>query len=257
MKRLGALALFLALVASFIVGSTTASSAQVTTSPARLRMFSANVGHQVRLPQVRADIRTIKPDVVVLTEAYQACGSIRSIARALHYTVAHRACSLSADTVILVKRGFGIAKRGWLTMTRPWTGPHGGHQPAKSYPMLWLRSPQGQVWVVAGVHFPWVDLSRTTCGFRTRKNLAAWQESWRRVSSFIHRQQTRTVVAGDWNAERCQLQPRARKAGVTLVPGTKVDHAIVRHVTRATHHHYQEPNKIAHGWLGFTFTSPA
>lgn len=254
--RLRALALFLALLAPLVLVGATTTTAHAATQT-KLRMFSANVGHQARIPAVRADMRKIKPDVVVLTEAYRACDSIRSIARAQGYNVVQRHCSRGADTAVLVRKNLTIVKHWFLRMKRAWAGPHHGAQPPKSYPVLWVRNAQGQMWVVVGVHFPWVPWVKGTCAFKGGQNLRAWRESWRKVSAFIHRQQTRTVVDGDWNAMRCQLRQRAKDAGARLVPGTKVDHAIVRKVPTSRRHLYQPPNKIDHGWIGFTFVSPA
>lgn len=254
--RLRALALFLSLLAPLVLVSATTSTAEAATQT-KLRMFTANVGHQARIPKVRTDMRRIKPDVVVLTEAYRACDSIRSIARAQGYHVVQRHCSRGADTAVLVRRNLTIVKHWYLRMKRAWTGPHHGHQPPKSYPVLWVRTAQGQMWVVAGVHFPWVPWVKGKCAFKSGQNLRAWRESWRQVSSFIGRQKTRTVVDGDWNAMRCQLRRPARKVGARLVSGTKVDHAIVRHVPATRRHIYRPPNRIAHGWIGFTFISPA
>lgn len=227
----------------------------------RLVVLTANVEGHTFLPELREKLYNHNPQIVVVEEALNACDTLQTIAREHGYQLVQARddgrCTSRSSTAVLVKNGIQIHAKWFMQMTESWTGPQGGDQPPRWYPVVRIRA-NGYFWRVVGVHFPWVGFKADSpCEFRTGQNLVAWNESWSRVRQYFDGENIRTIAAGDWNAKSCQLDWRVNRmpGDVDLVQTTTlVDHAITKNSNRYEFQRFNAP--YGHGWIKYGIWSP-
>ena len=180
------------------------------------------------------------PDVVIVEQAYRARRWLRRIKGYQHRQYWGPEAS---GIAVLVRDGIRINRRRKLRMKRTWVGPKAGrfHQP-RVYPALVLI--KGAVtFRVLGIHLP------------TRNQPVAQDESLRRIVKYFREHPNSPIIAaGDWNRKANELEATARACDAELLHVGKVDHAIVRGITRPEHGRLPTPAG-AHGWALYTVTA--
>lgn len=207
-----------------------------------MRVLTANIAGRRAVPQLRAAIARRRPAVVVVTEAYRARAWLLTIPGYRLYQYTRRQGREAPGIAVLVdRRRVRVARRRPMRMRQPWTGPGGRRKAPRTFPVFVLDL-GGELLPFLPVHFP--------SGGPHGPNAAAWWESWRRVSRWLARH-PRAVAAGDWNALQGELAD-ILLAGLQLLPGTKVDHAITVGVDHRRTERIRPIPAGMHGWLVYT-----
>ncbi|SDS42647.1 endonuclease/exonuclease/phosphatase family protein [Microlunatus soli] len=228
-----------------ITGLTVPGPSAEAAARAPIMVSIANVG-SVSQPAVGRILRDVKPQVMVVSEAYNAGPHLTRLGRQYHYRVIqfHRGYGAEApDVAMLVRTDVAITSTALMKMTVGWS--YNGKQRApRRYPVVVVQH-LGRTWDVIGVHLP--------PGGPGGGNRRAWLESANRVEGYAAAHTAHPVVAaGDFNAvaDSCA----AHFSGFTVRKGAKVDHAAVRKsrgTTIDTVRTHQVRNANSHGWLTF------
>lgn len=200
-----------------------------------LKALTWNVGEAGRtaVTTVEAMLRTHKPHVVVITEAYGIHDELDDI---VGYQLRQLRKGEGSGIAVLVRDDVRIRRGRLLRMARPWVGPKLLHPHAPRIFRRLVLQVAGRKVAVDAIHFP---PGGPSGGVVTQgRNAPAWRESARRVGSAWRRGLGRSRVGrrlvlarlavGDFNATAPELEPLAREMGAVVCAGSKVDHALIR-----------------------------
>lgn len=228
----------------------------------RLKVSIANVGG-VAIPQVGAMLDERQPDVMVISEAYNAREHLAVVAENKGYVLRQFGPDSGAEApgiALLVRGDVTIVDRVALTMSEPWyfrgscTAALNQRAP-RVFPAVTLQV-GSSVWRVIGVHFPPGGPAGGSCN-TGGQNGPAWQESKQAVQAYAaNHPDARVIAAGDFNATANEMS--SQFPGFSLKAGSKVDHAISRE-GRGVSFDWVNSNSAqsGHGWNTFGLSFPA
>lgn len=209
------------------------------------KFMTANLAGREAIPALPAELADHRPHVVVLTEAQRARAFLRGLA-GYQLLPAYRGGTETADVAVLVRRDARTLHRWAMRLRLAWVGPlKGKRHSGRIYPIQRVRLPGGAAVRVAAVHFP--------TGGPHGPNARAWAESARRLNHWANNNTSGPLVAvGDFNALAGELADLASAIGAGVVPGAKVDHALVRGARRRLPARRLTTPAGMHGWLLYT-----
>lgn len=125
------------------------------------------------------------------------------------------------SSLLLVREGIKIVKRGVINVKSPWIGPQGGKFSGRYFPWVRVRK-DGVDTLVVLVHMPW----------NPRKNARAVRACHKALRQFAkNHPDVDLLIMGDINeaASSRRVKRTARKIGAKIVPGASgIDYAFFR-----------------------------
>lgn len=202
----------------------------------RYEVLSANIESRAVSPTLWRHIRTFKPDVVVVQQAYRARAFLKRIKG---YNVYHWKDVRGGEwngIAVLVRKDVEVVKVKTLVMKRHWTGPKAGkrHEP-RVYPAFRLRKEDAELYLL-GIHLP------------THNEKLAQAESFDKIADYFWTHKNSGVVAvGDWNTEAHNMQGIEKHVQGFYRATGKVDGMLSARVKYINGKRVPFP-RYAHGW---------